>query len=120
LSAAINRPNSARLDLSGQRRAVGAAGRGIGSAIKSDAAAWRGEADHALSSAPIYDQDARSAQNDVIQAKAATDLHQTEAYMSNIRTANKRHKRAIVATIARNRVAAAAAIEAVEPVKAAV
>ncbi len=40
--------------------------------------------------------------------------------MSNIRTANKRHKRAIVATIARNRVAAAAAIEAVEPVKAAV
>ncbi len=40
--------------------------------------------------------------------------------MSNIRTANKRHKRAIVATIARNRAAEAAAIEAVEPAKAAV
>ncbi len=58
--------------------------------------------------------------NDANQAKAATDLHQTEAYMSNIRTANKRHKRAIVATIARNRVAEAPKIEAVEPVKAAV
>ncbi len=40
--------------------------------------------------------------------------------MSNIRTANKRHKRAIVATIARNRLAEAPAIEQVEPVKAAV
>lgn len=40
--------------------------------------------------------------------------------MSNIRTANKRHKRAIVTTIARNRLAEAVAVEAVEPVKAAV
>jgi hypothetical protein len=40
--------------------------------------------------------------------------------MSNIRTANKRHKRAIVAHIARNRPVAAPAIEVVEPVKAAV
>jgi len=39
--------------------------------------------------------------------------------MSNIRTSNKRHKRAIVANIARNRLAEAAVIEAVEPVKAA-
>lgn len=38
--------------------------------------------------------------------------------MSNIRTANKRHKRAIVATIARNKAAAPVAAESVEPVKA--
>ncbi len=54
------------------------------------------------------------------QANTAAELHQTGSPMSNIRTANKRHKRAIVATIARNRVAEAAVIEAVEPVKAAV
>jgi hypothetical protein len=53
-------------------------------------------------------------------AKTAADLHLTEAYMSNIRTANKRHKRAIVATIARNRAAVAPEVEVVEPAKAAV
>ena len=40
--------------------------------------------------------------------------------MSNIRTANKRHKRAIVVTIARNKLAEKAVAETVEPVKAAV
>ena len=39
--------------------------------------------------------------------------------MSNIRTANKRHKRAIVANIARNKPVATPASEVVEPVKAA-
>jgi hypothetical protein len=82
--------------------------------------AWWRRADHSLSSAPIYDHDRRSAQNDANQANTAAALHQTGSYMSNIRTANKRHKRAIVATIARNRLAEAPAIEQVEPVKAAV
>jgi hypothetical protein len=39
--------------------------------------------------------------------------------MSNIRTVNERHKRAIVAAIARNKPSETAAIEAAKPVKAA-
>lgn len=39
--------------------------------------------------------------------------------MSNIRTANKRHNRAIVATIARKKLAAQPVVEAVKPEQAA-
>jgi hypothetical protein len=61
----------------------------------------------------------RSAQNDANQAHIAADLHQTGSAMSNIRTTNKRAKRAIVLNIARNKPAAAPVVEAAEPAKAA-
>jgi hypothetical protein len=60
-----------------------------------------------------------SAQNYATQAINAADFHQTGSVMSNIRTANKRHKRAIVANIARNKATETPAIAPVEPVQAA-
>jgi hypothetical protein len=51
------------------------------------------------------------------RAKAADDAQQTGLHMSNIRTANKRHKRAVTLTLARKQ-ADKAPVEKAEPVKA--
>ena len=50
-------------------------------------------------------------------AITALDVQQTGTIMSNIRTANKRHKRAIAATHERNQAAKNAAVEAAQPVQ---
>ena len=57
-------------------------------------------------------------QIDADQTKTATNIHPTGTIMANIRSVNRRHKRAIVAQHARNKAAETPAIINVEPVQA--
>jgi hypothetical protein len=56
---------------------------------------------------------------DADRASAAAETQQTGCTMPNIRTANRRHKRTIVANLARAKAAERAAIEVAEPAKSA-
>jgi len=71
-----------------------------------------------LSSQPDYDHDSPvSAFSTPTRPTPALDFQQAVPIMSNIRTANKRHKRAISATHARNQQDKIVAVEAAKPVK---
>lgn len=56
---------------------------------------------------------------DANRANATADFQQTGSIMANIRTSNRRHKRTIVAQLARDKAAEKAPAATVKPVKAA-
>ncbi len=76
--------------------------------------------DHSLSSAPVYDHgEPDQHPTDATLANTATDSNLTGSSMANIRSANRRHKRALVSVQTRKKLAEQALVANAKPTKAA-